>query len=308
MSDGGIPVSVIVMTLNEQANIAACLDTVTHFDQVFVVDSGSNDDTALIAAQRGATVVPFTWNGRYPKKKQWCLDQLPFRHDWVFFVDTDERLTPALVAEIADLFRSGPERHGYFIEGRYVFLGRVLRFGLRNRKLAFFDRRVASFPPCDDLSVSRMWEVEGHYQPKIEGTIGRLAAPMLHADDKPLFAWFERHNRYSDWEAELEESGALDRLAEAENPKRRFLKRLFRGLPLRPFAAFLHSYVVKLGFLDGAAGLHFALARSFYYWQIGLKRRALRQRTSAAVISGSEAARITQAPPLSSRSSPAESR
>lgn len=281
MSGGRIPVSVIVMTLNEQANIAGCLDGLARFDQVFVVDSGSSDGTASIAAGRGATVIPFAWNGRYPKKKQWCLDRLPFRHDWVLFVDADEWATPALVEEIARLFRSEPVCRGYFIEGRYVFLGQTLRFGQRNRKLALFDRHAASFPPCDDLSVARMWEVEGHYQPTIDGTVGRLAAPMLHLDEKPLFAWFERHNRYSDWEAELGANGALDHLTSAESPRRRLVKRAFRAMPARPVAVFLYSYVVRLGFLDGVAGLHFALARSFYYWQIGVKRRAIRARASA---------------------------
>jgi glycosyltransferase involved in cell wall biosynthesis len=78
-----IPVSVVVMTRNESPNIGPCLETLSRFDQVFVVDSGSGDGTAEIAARLGATVVPFEWNGGYPKKKQWCLENLPFRHMWV---------------------------------------------------------------------------------------------------------------------------------------------------------------------------------------------------------------------------------
>ena len=96
-----VPVSVIVMTKNEEANIAKCLRGIRAFDEVFVVDSGSRDRTCAIAADLGATVVPFTWNGRYPKKKQWCLDELPFHHDWVLYVDADEEVPAALSREIA---------------------------------------------------------------------------------------------------------------------------------------------------------------------------------------------------------------
>ena len=89
-----IPVSVIVMTKNEEANIRACLAPMARFAEIFVVDSNSVDGTAAIATEMGARVVRFTWNGRYPKKKQWCLENLPFGYDWVLYVDADEQLFP----------------------------------------------------------------------------------------------------------------------------------------------------------------------------------------------------------------------
>ena len=98
-----IPVSVVVMTRNEAANLPVCLPSLARFAECFVVDSGSGDGTPDIALSHGAQLVPFRWNGRYPKKKQWCLDSLPFAHDWVLFVDADERPTAELVEEIACL-------------------------------------------------------------------------------------------------------------------------------------------------------------------------------------------------------------
>ncbi|MGQ9367408.1 glycosyltransferase family 2 protein [Azospirillum sp. ST 5-10] len=274
---GPIPVSVVVMTRNEAANLPACLAPLRSFLQVFVVDSDSSDGTPAIAAARGATVVPFRWDGRHPRKKQWCLDHLPFAADWVLFVDADERLTDALVTEIAAVMAAGPRHDGYFVTGRPVFLGRRLRFGAVNRKLALLDRRRAAFPAVDDLDVVAMGEVEGHYQPVVQGTVGRLRAALWHADDKPLSAWFERHNRYSDWEAALRGDGRMAALIMRESRGRRRLKRLFARLPLRPLAVFLHAYVLRLGLLDGMAGLHHALARAFYYWQVDVKMRARRQ-------------------------------
>jgi glycosyltransferase involved in cell wall biosynthesis len=274
-----IPVSVVVMTRNEAANIANCLRCLVAFAQVVVVDSDSTDETASIAQLHGATLVPFHWNGHYPKKKQWSLEWPGLAHDWVLFVDADERLTPALVAEIAARLAKPRCEAAFFIDSRPVWLGRVLRFGSPYRKMALLHRQRARFPVCDDLHIATMWEVEGHYQPQLQGPAGRLSAPMIHADEKPPFAWFERHNRYSDWEAQLETTSGDDnsRLA-GEKGWRRFAKRAVAALPCRPLWAFLHAYVLYLGFLDGKAGLHHAVARSFYYWSISLKRDWLRAR------------------------------
>lgn len=274
-----IPVSVIVMTKDEELNIERCLRSAERFAQVFVVDSESTDRTVQIAESLGATVVPFRWDGRYPKKKQWCLEQLPFEHDWVLYLDADEVTPPALVAEIADLMSSGPNDAGYFAGYDYVFLGRTLRRGQSVRKLVLFDRRRGRFVDYPDLEASNMWEVEGHYQPVIDGSTGRLAGRLLHADHDSLYHYFERHNRYSDWEAVVRTKGAPGG-TEAQPVMRALTKRVFDRLPLKGPVAFFDSYVLKRGLLEGRAGFHFALSRGFYYWQVGVKLRERRLRGS----------------------------
>ncbi|KAA0593557.1 glycosyltransferase involved in cell wall biosynthesis [Azospirillum lipoferum] len=286
-----IPVSVVVMTRNEAANLPRCLPALARFAECFVVDSGSDDGSPDIARSHGARLIPFRWNGRYPKKKQWCLDALPFAHDWVLFVDADERPTVELVEEIARLTAetgsNGPAHAAYWIDGRPVVHGRPLRFGCWNRKLALLHRRHVRFPDQPDLDVAAMWEVEGHYQPQVAGTTGRLRHPMDHEDAKPPSAWFDRHNRYSDWEAALRADGRMERLIKGEPDGgfgviphiraffgRQAQKRLFQRLPGRPLWAFLHAYVLRLGVFDGTAGLDHALARAFYYWQVGFKMRS----------------------------------
>lgn len=268
-----IPVTVVVMTRNEAANIRPCLRALGRFNQVFVVDSGSDDGTAEIADEMGAEVVSFRWNGRYPKKKQWCLDNLPFRHSWVLYCDADERVTPELAEEIALLMASGPNLAGYFIAGQPVFGGVRHRHGAWNRKLALVDRRRASFRAFPDLDVDTMWEVEGHYQPELEGRAGSLRQAMIHEEATSLHGWFDRHNRYSDWEAALLSDGRHGQLGHREGSYRRMLKEVFNRMPGRPLAAFLHSYLLRLGFLDGMPGFDRAVARAFYYWQIGVKLR-----------------------------------
>jgi hypothetical protein len=132
---------------------------------------------------------------------------------------------------------------------------------------------VAAFPQLDDLGSEHMWEVEGHYQPTIQGTVGHLAARMEHRDHDDLYHYFDRHNRYSDWEAVVRDNDALIKSGEASVGMRNVAKRVFAALPAKGLVAFLHSYVVKAGFLDGRAGFHYALSLGFYYWQIAIKQR-----------------------------------
>lgn len=277
--DAVVPVSVIVLTLNEERNIADCLASLRRFAEVFVVDSGSTDRTCEIAEELGAKVVPFTWDGGYPKKKQWCLDTLPFANDWVMYVDADERMTSELATEIAARMQGPNDHAGYFVSLESVFMGRAMRHGHRVFRLGLFDRHKGRFVDYDDLDARKMWEVEGHYQPVIAGRTAVLRGRLIHYDYDPFFHWIDRHNRYSDWEALLRSRGELPRPEETQPGRRGWLKATFNQLPCKGLVAFLWSYVLRAGFLDGRAGLHFALARGFYYWQMGQKMREYERRT-----------------------------
>lgn len=214
-------------------------------------------------------VESFDWDGRYPKKRQWCLDRLSLKHDWVLFVHADEIVPPDLVGELAALDFAHCDAAGYFIKGRYVVDGQPLRYGLQNNKLCLFDRRHLEFPVVDDLDVPGMGEIEGHYQPVLkagheDARIGQIQTPLLHyaLDDQVL--WRVRHAGYATWEAAMIARGAypVDPV-----PGRERLKRLFRRLPpvIRGAIAFLDSYIVKAGFLDGAVGWRLAQSRWAYY-------------------------------------------
>lgn len=270
------PASVVVMTRNEERNLPRCLASVADFAEIFVVDSASTDRTREIAHEHGATVVPFAWNRRYPKKKQWCLDNLPFSHDWVLYLDADEELTLDAAREISELLAGNTEHCGFFVRSDLVFLGRRLRHGHRSVKLALLDRRRARFEEIDDLDVGTATEVEAHYQPVVSGPTRMLRGSIVHDDHNSLFQYFDRHNRYSDWEASVRSRAVIARQPESQPGLRRLRKYLFTALPARGLVAFAHSYVFRLGFLDGRAGLHYALARGFYYWQIRVKELELR--------------------------------
>lgn len=267
MPQNKIPISVIVATKNEASRIALTLNALQMFEDLWIVDSESVDETQSIAAQAGAQVVNYQWDGRYPKKRQWALENLPLKYERIFFVDADEVVTKELSAEIAALdWRCA----GYFIKGLYASGGRILRHGLQNNKLCLFDRRKIEFPAVDDLDLEGMGEIEGHYQPVLkfgfEGEgLGQLRAPMIHEALADRAAWEARHIRYARWEAGMNAKSAWP-----SDPKwwRQGLKVLFRAMPCRGAMAFVQSYIFALGFLDGRAGFEFARLRARYYRMI----------------------------------------
>lgn len=265
-----IPLTVVILAKNEEAAITRCLESVESADQILVFDSNSTDYTVRIAQQMGASVIDFNWNGQYPKKKQWALQNHKIRNDWVLFLDADEALSPSLISEIRDLFeKSDTSSYGAFdIELDYIFMGKLLRFGHRVKKRALLNRYYCSFPAIDDLHVSNMWEVEGHYQPICEKRVGNLRGRITHLDPDPLYDYFSRHNRYSDWEAELRMNSKMQK---SVRDARTTQGAIFDRMPGKPFLFFVYSYIYRFGWLDGRAGLNYALALSFYYWQISIK-------------------------------------
>src|SRR6266496_2197264 len=98
--DGRVPLSVLITVKNEAASLRDCLASVSFADEIVVVDSASTDGTQEIATAAGARVVQFSWNGKFPRKKNWALENFPWRHEWVLNIDADERITPELEKEI----------------------------------------------------------------------------------------------------------------------------------------------------------------------------------------------------------------
>lgn len=270
-----IPITVLIQTKNEETGIAACLAGVRDFDEVIVVDSDSTDRTVEIAREHGAGVVNFTWDGKYPKKKQWQLDNVLTRHQWVFFLDADEAPSADLISELRTFTRSPSQHAAIDVDLDYVFAGRLLRYGHRVTKRCVVHRDRVSFPVVDDLDAPGMGELEGHYQPEARGSIAKASGRIVHNDLDPVSSWFARHNRYSDWEAHLRSHAVV----KSEVARRRTLKgRIFDHFPFKPAIFFLYCYLVRAGFADGRAGFDYAFALATYYWQIGLKTRELRRR------------------------------
>lgn len=271
-----VPISVLVQTKNEEAAIGRCLAALIEFDEVIVVDSNSTDRTAALAKEAGRDVVNFTWDGAYPKKKQWQLDNLKTKHEWILLIDADEIPSRDLIDELRRLSRRRQLcGAAYDIQLDYTFSGRLLRHGHRVVKRTLLRRNCVQFPIADDIGLPGMGELEGHYQPTAYGAVRQLRGRLIHDDPDPIATWFDRHNRYSDWEAGLRARHASRQVQ--QNRSRQ--GRLFDRVPGKPVAFFMYGYLFRRGFLDGRAGFDYALALTFYYWQIGLKVRENARRT-----------------------------
>ena len=123
-----IPVSVLIPAKDEELNLPACLESVSRAGEIFLVDSHSSDRTVAIAESFGVQVVQFDFNGGWPKKKNWSLENLPFRYEWVLIVDCDERITQELWEEIA-LAIQDLNYSGYYLNRKVFFLGQWIRYG-----------------------------------------------------------------------------------------------------------------------------------------------------------------------------------
>ncbi|TCK20932.1 glycosyltransferase family 2 protein [Pseudonocardia endophytica] len=273
-----VPITAIILTKNEARVIERTIHSLLCLDQVVVVDSASEDGTPAIARGAGADVVDFLWDGQYPKKKQWALEHSDIRNRWVLFVDADEIFTRSLLDEMGQQIlcrsSSADSPGAYSVEYAYRFDGRILHHGHRVRKVVLLDKDRCHFPVVDDLNVANMWEVEGHYQPVIDGEVGALSGEVVHDDVDPLYSYFARHNRYSDWEAHLRVNKSAQRQVRASKTLQ---GRIFDRLPLKPLLFFVYSYVLRAGFRDGIPGLNYALSLAFYYWQINVKTREARR-------------------------------
>jgi glycosyltransferase involved in cell wall biosynthesis len=276
-----IPVSVIIPARNEEANLPACLTSLQRADEIFVVDSNSTDKSIEISESYGAKVVQFEFNGRWPKKKNWSLDNLPFRNEWVLIVDCDERITPELWDDIA-LAIENPEHDGYYLNRRVFFLGKWIRYGGKypDWNLRLFKHKVGRYENLGTEDIRNTGDNEVHEHVVLPGKAGYLKNDMLHEDFRDMYHWLERHNRYSNWEARVYynilngkgDNGTIGASLFGDAVQRkRFLKKIWVRLPFRPFLRFILFYIIYRGFLDGKAGYTYGRLLSQYEYQIGVK-------------------------------------
>ncbi|MGC9503036.1 glycosyltransferase family 2 protein [Baaleninema sp.] len=282
-----VPVSVLIPAKNEEANLPACLESVSRADEVFVVDSQSEDRSSEIAESYGAKVVQFHFNGRWPKKKNWSLDNLPFNNEWVLIVDCDERITPELWDEIDEVVRQN-DRDGYYLNRRVFFLGVWIRHGGKypDWNLRLFKHKVGRYENLNTEEVPNTGDNEVHEHVVLPTEAGYLKNDMLHIDFRDIYHWLARHNRYSNWEARVYynlltgqgDDGTIGANLFGDSVQRkRFLKKIWVRLPFKPLLRFVLFYILQLGFLDGRAGYIYGRLLSQYEYQIGVKLYELRK-------------------------------
>jgi glycosyltransferase involved in cell wall biosynthesis len=283
-----LPVSVIVPVRNEARNLPRCLESLRGAGEVYVIDSGSTDETAEIARSFDAKLVQFHYQGGWPKKRQWAMDTLPLAYDWILLLDADEVLTPESVEEIREAVQD-PRYNGYYFALRMYFLGRVLRHGdasfytsprLLRRGMGRFECRFK------DQDAS-MGDMEAHERVVVEGRTVKLRNPLVHHNVNSLSRYILKHDEYSNWEAQAWLAGENSyhdlppALFGTQAQRRRWLKRNCLGLPGSPILFFLYKYFFRLGFLDGVPGLIYCGFQGIQFFHIKAKIYELQMKSES---------------------------
>jgi glycosyltransferase involved in cell wall biosynthesis len=271
-------VSILILTLNEEANLPDCLQSVRWSDDIVVLDSFSNDRTVKIAEEMGARVVQRRFDN-WSAHQNWALEQIPFKHPWVFYLDADERMTPELRDELLVIANDGNRSEVAFYCGRRnMFMGSWIKHAMPPGMIMRFFRpgRVR-------------FERLVNPVPVIDGAHGYLRGMLVHYNfSKGIGEWIDKHNKYSQWEAhegkKLRDQSSKSREAQQglfsrdRALRRRALKNLSFRLPWRPFIKFFYLFVWQRGFMDGRPGFTYCVLQSFYEYLIVLKMRELERR------------------------------
>jgi len=233
------PLSVVVITYNEEKNIRAALESVRWADEIVVVDSSSTDGTPEICREFTERVYQEEWRGSFSRQKTYAVGLA--KNDWVFVLDADERITPSLAAEIQGLMEAGPDKAGYNCARLNHFMGRAIIHGgwYPDYTIRLFDRRRGEF---GDRAV--------HEAVAVRGEVGYLKNHMLHYTYDGISDYLKRMERYCPLAAgELHKNGKKAGLCD---------------LTLRPAFTFFKMLVLKQGFRDGMYGVVIAMLYAFY--------------------------------------------
>ena len=231
-------VSAVIVTLNEEQNIARAIGSLRCADEILVVDSGSRDQTREIAVRLGARVIEESWRG-YAAQKNYAAACAS--NDWILALDADESLTPALETEILELKQAGAKFDGYSFPRLAQYLGRWIRHGgwYPDRKVRLYDRGKAE------------WVGEYvHESVRVHGSVGELRGDLLHFTCQSLSAHVRTLDRYTT-------------LAAQELIARKTPVPMRRLAPIRPGLS-SRTYVSQRGFLDGPQGLAIAWMAALY--------------------------------------------
>lgn len=235
------PVSVVMITRNEATNMTACLESLKDFEEIIVVDNGSSDATIDIASTfPNVRVLKSEWKG-YGATRQLGVDAA--RHNWILWMDADERMTPALREEILVTLAHSPTNSILSIPRRNFFVGKEIHGcgWSPDRVLRVFNRENTSF---DDKKVH-----EGLHS-KSQRDVVRLNQALIHFSYVSIQQFFEKNNRYA--------------LLAADERIRLGRKVYIPEVILRPLWEFFRAYILKLGFRDGLRGLIISLGSAIY--------------------------------------------
>lgn len=270
---GAVPITFLVLTFNEEENLAACLESVAGWaEEIIVVDSGSTDRTLEIARWYGAEVLshPFT---SHAEQWNWALSSVPIANEWVLALDADQRVTEELRREIRNILAAEGAAPtgigGCYVRRRQIFRGRWIKHG------GYYPKYLLKLFRRDAVWVDKGERVDHHF--RVRGKVVKLGYDIIedNRNELSIRSWVEKHNRYAFLQAceEIQRErvgnhpGLQASLRGGPDERILWLKSVWMRAPLywRPFAYFIYRYFFLLGFLDGKEGFVFHFLQAFWY-------------------------------------------
>ncbi|MBX7223621.1 MAG: glycosyltransferase family 2 protein [Blastocatellia bacterium] len=268
-----IPITVIILTFNEEKNLSDCLASVAGWTHsIFLVDSGSTDRTLEIARQFEAQAEfhPFETHAR---QWNWGITSLPIETDWILCLDSDHRIMPELRDELCELFHNQPEtlrqHDGFYIKRRQVFRGKWIRHG------GYYPKYLLKLFRRDKVRSDEQELLDFRFY--VDGPTGKLKHDLIedNLNEADIGFWITKHNRFATLQSQEEWNrqttmntwSAPPRFFGTPDQRVLWLKSKWYRMPLyvRPFLYFTFRYFFQLGFLDGKQGFIFHFLQGFWY-------------------------------------------
>ncbi|MBA7603147.1 hypothetical protein ES703_10251 [subsurface metagenome] len=265
-----VPISVIILTYNEEENIEKCLKSIYGWvNEVLIVDSYSTDKTLELAKKYIDKIYQHKFDG-HTQQWQWALNNLPIKSDWIFALDADFIVTEELWKEVSRRFDNvNKEVVGFYVRRKEIFKGRAILHGgvYPNYRLIIFKKNQVRF---DENEL-----VDAHFY--VGGKVEKLEFDVIeqNSKDNSIFFWIEKQNKYARRQAIEEIRRKNDKLDHpikmsifgTPDQRKLFLKNVWYRFPLyiRPFIYFFYRYILKLGILDGKEGFIYHFTQCFLY-------------------------------------------
>jgi len=273
-----VPLTVVILTFNESVNIRKALDNCVEWAQdVFILDSKSTDDTVSVALTYNVKIF-YRGFDNYSSQRNYAIKELPFKTDWVLFLDADEYCTEELKEEIRTLLLSEPEENGFYIKRRFIFMNKWIRYG------GYYPTWILRLFRRNFAQIKR--DVNEHVE--VKGAVGKLRYDFIDENHKLVSDWIAKHNKYSDMEAALMLQSQAKKIplrylwSSQANRKMWIKEHIWKKLlpPLiRPIFYFLYRFFLLGGIFDGKVGwIYHFLQGLWLHFVIDVKYLELKQK------------------------------
>lgn len=263
-----LDLTIAIPVKNEAKNIADCIKSIgKNFAlNIDVIDSGSGDGTVEIARELGANIIQFTWDGKYPKKRNWYLLNHKPKTKWVLFLDADEHLTTPFKEALCNYIQKF-DYAGYWLNYSIYMNNYKLKAGYPLKKLALFQTEKGLYEKIEENNWSKL-DMEIHEHAIINGSVGFIKSKIDHKVNFENINWKQKHMEYAKWEAKRYLSLISNKRVANNFTFFQKIKYFIVNTPFAGISFFIGSYLFMLGFIDGIKGFKYALLKAFYFQKV----------------------------------------